>query len=41
MTQYLSANATPDTGHDGLPGGKPDELRRLLGEAQHADARQK
>jgi hypothetical protein len=33
MTQYLSANAIPDTGHDGLPGGKPDELRRLLGEA--------
>jgi hypothetical protein len=41
MTQYLSANAIPDTGHDGLPGGKPAELRRLLGEAQHADARQK
>jgi hypothetical protein len=41
MTQCLSANTIPDTGCDGLLGGKPAELRRLLGKAQHADAGQK
>ena len=41
MTQHLSANAISGTGCNGLLCGKPAELRTLLGEAQHANARQK
>ncbi len=41
MIQYLSANAISGTGRNGLLCGKPAELRTLLGEARHADTRQK
>jgi hypothetical protein len=41
MTQYLSTNDIPSSDRNGLLRGKPAKLRILLGEVQHADARQK